>query len=93
MINWSEGLFGFVAHLEPVLAALSTFQPSPLGENTPPQTPKAWDGKLDLISLQTAYKAGLSPVTVVEAMYERIEKYQKIDSAVWIHLEPKDKVL
>lgn len=93
MINWSEGLFGFVAHLEPVLAALSTFQPPAHGVSTPPQTPKAWDGNLDLVSLQTAYKAGLSPVTVVEALFERIEKYQKTDPAVWIHLEPKDKVL
>lgn len=93
MINWSEGLFGFVAHLEPVLTALSTFQLPSLGVNTPPHTPKAWDGRLDLVSLQSAYKAGLSPLTVVETMFDRIEKYKKVDPAVWIHLESRDKVL
>lgn len=93
MINWSEGLFGFVAHLESVMTALSAFQLPTLGISTPPQTPKAWDGQLDLSSLQKAYRNGLSPTTVVEDMFNRIEKYQKVDPAVWIYLESKDTVL
>jgi Asp-tRNA(Asn)/Glu-tRNA(Gln) amidotransferase A subunit family amidase len=32
-------------------------------------------------------------VTVAEVIYDRIEKYQTIDPAVWIKLEPKDAVL
>ena len=94
MINWSQGLFGFVAELEPLLAALR-----PLGHQTspnlatPPQTPPTWDGCLDIASLQAAYRTGLSPITVAEAVYDRIEKYQKQDPGVWIHLQKRDAVL
>lgn len=93
MINWSQGLFGFVASLEPVLQALEPFTKPVAAINTPPRTPEAWNGKLDIRSLQQAYRDGLSPITVAEAMYDRIEKYQKVDPAVWIHLEPKEKVI
>lgn len=93
MINWSEGLFGFVAHLEPVLHALSAFKLPIPDMATPPQTPKVWDGKLDLASLQKSYRDGLSPETVVEAVFDRIEKYHKVDPAVWILLQEKQKVL
>lgn len=93
MINWSQGLFGFVASLQPVLKALDPFKKPNLGVSTPPQTPKAWDGRLDIASLQEAYREGLSPVTVVDAVYTRIEKYQKLDPAVWIHLLPRQTIL
>jgi len=93
MINWSQGLFGFVASLDPVLEALSALSKPAVDDTTPPHTPKPWDGKLDIMSLQEAYRQGLSPITVAEAVYDRIEKYQKVDPAVWIHLEDKDKVM
>lgn len=93
MISWSQGLFGFVANLEPVLEALAVLRKPSANINTPPHTPASWDGNLDISSLQRAYKNGLSLVTVAEAIYERIEKYQKVDPAVWIHLESKDAVL
>lgn len=93
MINWSQGLFGFVASLEPVLNALAPFAKPVLDVSTPPQTPKAWDGRLDIASLKKAYGEGLSPVTVADAIYDRIEKYKKVDSAVWIHLLPREEVL
>ena len=93
MINWSQGLFGFVASLTPVLEALAPFHVDVSEISTPPQTPKAWDGQLDIKSLQRSYREGLSPVTVAEAVLERIEKYQKIDSAVWIYLLSKDTIL
>jgi allophanate hydrolase len=67
--------------------------PSSVGTTTPPQTPPDWDGTLNITDLQRAYRAGLSPVTVVDALYERILKYQQRDPAVWIHLESKDKIL
>ncbi|KAF2191318.1 amidase signature enzyme [Zopfia rhizophila CBS 207.26] len=94
MIHWSQGLFGFIASLQPLLDVLT-----PLGKNssfsqpTPPQTPPDFDGDLTIPSLQKAYKAGLSPVFMVEALYNKIEAYQKIDPAVWILLESRDNVL
>src|SRR5438034_6801915 len=95
MIHWSQGLFGFVSSLQPVIEVLSPYMTPPIsvGATTPPQTPPPWDGSLDISDLQRAYRDGLSAVTVVETLYERIEKYQKCDPAVWIHLESKDKVL
>ncbi len=93
MINWSQGLFGFVASLDPLLEALAPFSKPIADTDTPPHTPRPWDGRLDIASLQQAYREGLSPITVAEAVYDRIEKYQKVDPAVWIHLESKDKVL
>lgn len=94
MIHWSQGLFGFVADLQPLLDVLVPLAPSAsTADATPPQTPPDFDGDLSIPALQKAYKSGLSPVTVVEALYNKIEAYQKIDPAVWIHLESKDTVL
>jgi allophanate hydrolase len=95
MIHWSQGLFGFIGSLQPVIDCLAPYMtpPTSVGTTTPPQTPPAWDESLDIRDLQTAYCGGLSPVTVIDALYDRIEKYQKHDPAVWIYLESKDKAL
>jgi nicotinamidase-related amidase len=93
MISWSQGLFGFVGQLQPLLDALSPWQSKTLDISTPPQTPPIWNGRLDIESLRKSFESGVSPVTVAEAIYDRIEKYQKIDPAVWIKLESKDTVL
>lgn len=94
MIHWSQGLFGFIANLQPLVDVLAPLAvPSPSADATPPQTPPAFDGNLTIPSLQQAYKHGLSPVTVVETLYDKIEAYQKVDPAVWIHLEPREHVL
>ena len=94
MISWSQGLFGFVANLQPLLDAFSPYCKAPVEDvSTPPRTPPTWDGKLDLDSLRKSYESGISPVTVVEAVYDRIEKYQDIDPAVWIKLEPKETII
>ena len=95
MINWSQGLFGFIGELPPLLEALASSTPrlESLHLATPPQTPPNWDGSLNISDLQVAYRSGLSPITVADAVYDRIEKYQKQDPAVWIALEPKDSVL
>ena len=93
MISWSQGLFGFVGQLQPFLDALSPGSVGAQGVNTPPQTPPVWDGKLDITSLQKAYASGVSPMTVAETVYDRIEKYQKVDPAVWIKMESKDNVM
>ncbi|KAI9841128.1 MAG: hypothetical protein M1837_000972 [Sclerophora amabilis] len=97
MIYWSQGLFGFVANIQPLRDALSAYQsvqPRSTNEvNTPPQTPPLWDGNLGIEALQADYRRGLSPVTVIETLFEKIQAYQKIDPAVWIHLLPKEDML
>lgn len=95
MIHWSQGLFGFVGDLQPLLDALLPFGQGHLSDSptTPPQTPPSWDGSLEIRSLQAAYRHGLSPITVADALYDRIEKYRKVDPSVWIHLQSKDAVL
>ncbi len=95
MIHWSQGLFGFVANLEPLLQSLAPYVSTPIasGGTTPPQTPPIFDGDLSISSLQKAYRNGLSPMTVMQVVLERIEKYTAIDPAVWIYRAPKDSVL
>lgn len=94
MIHWSQGLFGFIGSLQPLLDVLRPLCTTRIeGGSTPPQTPPAFDGDLTISSLQQAYKKGLSPVSVVEAIYDKIEAYQKVDSAVWIHLEPRENAI
>ena len=75
MIYWSQGLFGFVAELQPLLDVLSPLRGRVSNKlTTPPQTPPLWDGDLSITGLRTAYRNGLSPITVAEAVYNRIEK-------------------
>ncbi|KAH7088483.1 amidase signature domain-containing protein [Paraphoma chrysanthemicola] len=94
MIHWSQGLFGFIGCLQPLLDVLKPLcTTSTEGGSTPPQTPPAFDGDLTIPSLQRAYKNGLSPVTVIEAIYDKIDAYHKIDAAVWIHLEPRENAI
>ncbi|KAJ4377413.1 hypothetical protein N0V83_000238 [Neocucurbitaria cava] len=94
MIHWSQGLFGFIGSLQPLLDVLAPLSSRTLEVgSTPSQTPPAFDGDLTISSLQRAYKNGLSPVTVFDALYDKIESYKSIDPAVWIHLESRDKAL
>ena len=53
----------------------------------------AWDGDLSISSLTAAYHQGLSPVTVISIIFDRIEAYSKIQPSVWIHLNDQDTVL
>lgn len=94
MIHWSQGLFGFVANLDPLLKCLAPYVSAPPTANgtTPPQTPPAFDGDLSIISLQKAYRNGLSPTIVLQVVLEKIEKYFAIDPAVWIYRTPKESV-
>lgn len=95
MIHWSQGLFGFVANLDPVLNCLAPHISAPLASRgtTPPQTPPVFNGDLSITALQRSYREGVSPVTVLEAVLGRMEKYSKIDPAVWIHQVSKPQVL
>lgn len=93
MIHWSQGLFGFTADLQPVLDVLSPWRTQVNGINTPPQTPPTWDGKLGIADLQRSLRNGLSPVALIEAVYDRIERYDAVDPAVWIKRESRATVL
>ncbi|KAL8769382.1 MAG: hypothetical protein Q9209_004610 [Squamulea sp. 1 TL-2023] len=95
MIHWSEGLFGFIASLQPLLKTLAsiTSDTVALGARTPPQTPPTFDGDLTISALQNSYRKGLSPATMLEVLFDRIVKYKQTDPAVWIHLETKASVL
>lgn len=93
MIYWSQGLFGFVADLQPVLDVLLPWKTESNGETTPPQTPPMWDGKIGISDLQQSYKSGLSTIELVNTLYDTIEKYDRIDPAVWIKRESRESVL
>ncbi|KAH7018634.1 putative glutamyl-tRNA amidotransferase subunit A [Macrophomina phaseolina] len=88
MIHFSEGLFGFVASSTPLLDALQSYSGS-LNSISPPQ----WSGSLDIHSLRRAYRAGLSPVTVVRSVLERIERARHQHPYVWINLASEDTLL
>jgi allophanate hydrolase len=94
MIYWSQGLFGFIGSLQPLLKVLASLSHtiSQVG-TTPPQTPPVFDGDLSITSLRRAYKNGISPFAVVEAVYDKIEAYKDVDPAVWIHLVPRGQAL
>lgn len=47
-----------------------------------------WDSTLSITSLHADYEAGISPTTVITAIYERIEAYRDIQPSVWIYLQP-----
>ena len=93
MIHWSEGLFGFIASLQPLLETLAPFAQLHTPSITPPQTPPEFNGDLSISGLQRSYRSGLSPVTVVEVVHSRIEVYKRTDPAVWIQLETKESIV
>lgn len=84
------GLFGFAAPSTELVAygakATSAKEVSP---------PPSWNGvSLDLDTLQTQYQsAALSPIDVVNAVYDRIEAYEKENPHAWILLRPRAEVL
>jgi allophanate hydrolase len=95
MIYWSQGLFGFVSKIQPLLDALAPYS-NPyhaLSASTPPMSPAIWDGDIRIPSLIAAYRGGLSPVTVISTLYQKIEAYEKENPGVWIDLEPKDAAI
>jgi allophanate hydrolase len=49
-----------------------------------------WDSSLSISSLHAGYEAGITPTTVIHAVYERIEAYKDVQSSVWIYVQPLD---
>ena len=76
-----DGLFGYVGNSIDFFASASKSR-----ELTPPSTPPAAEDVLLPVSqLQQRYKSGLeSPENVINSVFIRIEKYEKLDPAVWI---------
>ncbi|RFU31493.1 hypothetical protein B7463_g4793, partial [Scytalidium lignicola] len=85
-----DGLFGYIGHSSDFFAQASKSQ-----DLTPPTTPPTSDDSFLRISeLQLRYKSGLaSPENIVNAIYDRIEKYKSINPSVWIHLQTREECL
>ncbi|KAM0275869.1 hypothetical protein ACHAQH_007341 [Verticillium albo-atrum] len=85
-----DGLFGFVGNSTDFVAATqnAAISASPLSDLTP-------SGPFPSIDdLQGLYKEGrTTPADVVNAVFDRIEAYQKEDPAVWISLAKREEAL
>src|SRR5690606_5603606 len=57
------------------------------------RTPPSWDGKLDLASLKAAYRSGISPVDVINSLYDKISAYERNNPHSWVYLAPLQSVL
>ncbi|KAK3367820.1 glutamyl-tRNA amidotransferase subunit A [Podospora didyma] len=92
IVSGQDGLFGFVGNSTDFFAAINESE----AHLTPPSTPPLLndDGLPPIDELVSRYKKGsISPAEVVNFVFDRIEKYKSVDPAVWIHLEPREKVL
>lgn len=85
-----DGLFGFIGSSSDFFAQASKTQ-----DLTPPTTPPvSEDALLPISELQQRYKSGLAdPEMIVNSVYDRIEKYQKVDPAVWITMQSREEAL
>ncbi|TAQ89494.1 hypothetical protein B7494_g2155 [Chlorociboria aeruginascens] len=83
----NDGLFGYIGHSSDFLA-----QASKSRNLTPPSTPPASENSLPSVAdLQQRYKSGTAdPETIICEVFDRIEKYMKIDPAVWISIQPRE---
>lgn len=90
IVSGQDGLFGFIGHSSDFFAQASKAQ-----ELTPPSTPPAFDDLLYPISmLQQKYKNSLlEPTTIVNQVFDRIEKYDSVDTAVWISRRSRKEVI
>ncbi|CAK7200045.1 hypothetical protein SEUCBS139899_002733 [Sporothrix eucalyptigena] len=85
-----DGLFGFAAPSTDLVAHAKRTASEPTSTHL-----STWDGEsLDLMTLQTCYRNGkLSPVDVVNAVFKRIEAYEKENPHAWILLRSRESVL
>jgi len=54
-------------------------------------SPVAYAGAFSIAALRAAYRDGVSPCTVIEAAYDRIERVR--DNPIWINLVPRAQAL
>lgn len=79
-----DGLFGFSSDSKPLVDVAE--------KQIQPPAP-AWNGDVGLQTLLAGYEAGLSPVDVVNSVYDRIEAYEKVNPHAWILLRSRKDVL
>ncbi|KAL8866689.1 MAG: hypothetical protein Q9198_008793 [Flavoplaca austrocitrina] len=92
MIHWSEGLFGFVTSLQPILERLAPLASKVVASDCDFQT-MSTSTTLSISRLQALYRRGVPLCTLLEEVFSRIEKYNRIDPTIWIHLEPRETVM
>lgn len=90
IICGQDGLFGYIGHSSDFFASASKSQ-----DLTPPTTPPPAEySLLPIAELQQRYKSGLAdPEMVINSVFDRMEKYMKIDPTVWISIQPRSEVL
>ncbi|KAK8215458.1 hypothetical protein M8818_002079 [Zalaria obscura] len=80
-----EGLFGFVASSDELVAR---------AEEKEPKQPMEWNGELGIENLKDAYDAGVATiVSVAKLVTEKVQKYQAKDPAVWTYLVPPEELI
>ncbi|UNI22318.1 hypothetical protein JDV02_008217 [Purpureocillium takamizusanense] len=90
IICGQDGLFGYIGHSSDFLS-----QVEQLPKPSAPPGALAPDVELPSVSeLQRLYKHGLvDPAAVVNLVFDKIDKYQATDPAVWISKQARDDVL
>lgn len=90
IICGQDGLFGYIGHSSDFLS-----QVEQIPDLNTPSGILAPDAELPSISeLQRLYKHGLVDLTtVVNSVFDKIEKYETVDPAVWISKRPREDVL
>ncbi|CAL5873676.1 uncharacterized protein PFLUO_LOCUS7958 [Penicillium psychrofluorescens] len=85
-----DGLFGYIGHSSDLIA-----QAEDICELNPPSATSVSAAALPSIAeLQRQYKCGLAdPVMVVQSVFDRIEKYETVDPAVWISKQSRKDVV
>lgn len=91
MISAYDGLFGYIAPSQDLLAHCKSSQAQPTPPLTPPPIGEQRVGEsLGLASLQKRYARELmSPVQLVHEIYDWIENNEGVFSNVWIYLRPR----
>lgn len=90
IICGQDGLFGYVGHSLDFLAQAKEF--GKLG--SPSAVLPSNDALPSIAELQQQYKSGLAdPAIIISSVFDRIEKYEAIDPAVWISKHSRDDVL
>lgn len=97
MIHWSEGLFGFVASLQPIVDALGPLASHGMAfrdrnsSQTIPAIPR-----LSISTFRRLYRDGTGAgklTSMVLVLYKMIEDYREVDPTIWLHLEPRAAVM
>ncbi|KFZ03393.1 hypothetical protein V502_10984 [Pseudogymnoascus sp. VKM F-4520 (FW-2644)] len=90
IICGQDGLFGYIGHSSDFIAQADKF----LDQNPPSTAPTSEYALPPIAELQQRYKSGLAdPETIIRLIFDRIEKYETIDPAVWISKQSREDVI